>query len=488
MNKKMVIIVVAVTSIVFLSLFAYLFVNKETKVVGKVLSISGLVEVKKETEDKILKVFANMAFTEGDTLMTGVDGRAELAIDNNKEISIAPSTDISFTQLVTSLNAGAGKTYLYLREGKVKIKINEKLKGDSRFNIETPNAIMGVMGTEFFVYYDSTGTWVGVLEGQVEVVTGENRILLVPLNKSVFIGYDGEIEIVDLDMEQVQKFDMEIISSANEDIQIVAAQLPVQSNENTTSQQENSSQTFINSAPVRGSVQNNSLSEQNSLFNVQAVGEQALPLLDEELSSNEEESPLNEEELPLVEENLPIEEQPLVEEQLPNEEQHTSEEDLPLVEGEPSSYEEELTYEEDPPYKEDPPNEEEDPPYEQDPPNEEEDPPYEENPPYEEEDPSYEEESPNEEEDPPYEEEPPNEEEDPPYEEEPPNEEEDPPYEEEPPNEEEAPPYEENPPNEEEDPPYEEEPPNEEEGPPYEEEPPYEEQPPGENIPPPQGV
>uniref|UniRef100_UPI00128FCF44 FecR family protein n=1 Tax=Metasolibacillus meyeri TaxID=1071052 RepID=UPI00128FCF44 len=322
MNKKIVAVVIAVTSIIFISLFAYLFINKETNVVGKILSITGLVEVKKEAENKILKVFANMAFTEGDTLMTGADGRAELAIDENKEIQVAPNTQVSFIELVTSINAKAGKSYLYLKEGKVKIKIEEKLTGDSRFNIETPNAIMGVMGTEFFVYYDAKGTWVGVLEGEVEVVTDDgNRILLVPLNKSVFIGYDGEIEIVDLDMEQVRKFDTEIISSADEDRIIVdttflSALLNGKDEKEDAINQQTGDQAQLTDNMMQRTIFNNRPLAQGRIRNQpNATMSQAI----EETSTVEEEPPY-EEIPPVEEEEPPYEEIPPVEEEPPYEE------------------------------------------------------------------------------------------------------------------------------------------------------------------------
>ena len=61
-QKKLILVVVSVC-LIFIALFAYTNFNKETKMVGKILSVTGLVEVKKDDDDKLIKVFKNMALT-----------------------------------------------------------------------------------------------------------------------------------------------------------------------------------------------------------------------------------------------------------------------------------------------------------------------------------------------------------------------------------------------------------------------------------------
>ncbi|WP_313892443.1 FecR domain-containing protein [Psychrobacillus sp.] len=182
---------------------------KDTKKVGNVLSVSGTVEVKKGGGNKLFKAFKNMAFTQGDTIITGKKSEAVLSLDEDKEVTIASNTKLVISELVKSVKAKSGKTNLTLVGGKVKVKVSKKLEGESRFNIQTPNAIMGVMGTEFYVYYDEHGTWVGVLEGVVMVNIGESKPVRVEANKSLLIHDDGSFEIVELDEEQVLRFKLE---------------------------------------------------------------------------------------------------------------------------------------------------------------------------------------------------------------------------------------------------------------------------------------
>lgn len=156
---------------------------KDSVKVGKITAVSGKSEVKKSGGTKKFNAFKGMAIIQGDTIITGNDGQISLDLDANKEVTIGASTTLTISQLVESAKALGGKTSLKLQNGQVLIKVKKKLDGDSRFEIETPTAIMGVMGTEFFVSVNSQGNvvlnngignngdYLGVLEGTVHVVS-----------------------------------------------------------------------------------------------------------------------------------------------------------------------------------------------------------------------------------------------------------------------------------------------------------------------------
>ncbi|MER2126765.1 FecR domain-containing protein [Solibacillus sp.] len=149
-----------------------------------------------------------MAFTQGDTIITGAKSSAKLQIDNNKQVEVSANTKLVIKELLSSVKAKSGKTDLTLSGGKVKVKISKKLEGESKFDVQTPNAIMGVMGTEFYVYYDQNGeTWVGVLEGVVTVQL-ENQATPVQItaNQAIYIRTDGTMEILDVEPDQVLRF------------------------------------------------------------------------------------------------------------------------------------------------------------------------------------------------------------------------------------------------------------------------------------------
>ena len=181
---------------------------KDMKKAGKIVEISGQVEVQKSKGKKTFKAFKNMAFTQGDTIITGAKSSAKLQIDNNKQVEVSANTKLVIKELLSSVKAKSGKTDLTLSGGKVKVKISKKLEGESKFDVQTPNAIMGVMGTEFYVYYDQNGeTWVGVLEGVVTVQL-ENQATPVQItaNQAIYIRTDGTMEILDVEPDQVLRF------------------------------------------------------------------------------------------------------------------------------------------------------------------------------------------------------------------------------------------------------------------------------------------
>ena len=181
---------------------------KDTVKVGKVVQTTGDVKVKKGSGKKQFKAFKNMAFTQGDTIFTGTKSSAVLHVDTDRQVDISADTELVIKELVKSFKARSGKTNLTLSKGKVKVKISKKLNGKSKLDVQTPNAIMGVMGTEFYVYYDENGeTWVGVLEGVVTVtLEGSDEPIRLTKNQAIFVRKDGSTEIRELEEEQVRKF------------------------------------------------------------------------------------------------------------------------------------------------------------------------------------------------------------------------------------------------------------------------------------------
>lgn len=141
---------------------------KDSKKVGKITAITGTVQVQKSGGEKKFKAFKGMAITQGDTVITSNSGKATLELDSDKEVSIGPGTKLLISELVDSIKAGSGKTTISLLGGDVMVHVKKKLEGDSRFEVKTPTAIMGIMGTQFVVSYDPSGnSLLSVFEGTV---------------------------------------------------------------------------------------------------------------------------------------------------------------------------------------------------------------------------------------------------------------------------------------------------------------------------------
>lgn len=191
---------------------------KDTEKVAKILELSGDVQVKKGGGEKLFKAFKNMALTQGDTIITGKDGKVTIELDKDKEVVIGSDTQLLISELVSSIKAESGKTSLNLLGGKVKVSIKEKLKGDSKFEIKTPTSVMGVRGTSFYINVNrETGaTYVAVFEGVVSATavsgtddtTGGDPVL-IEANQQTQITEEGASEPEPINVEQMDSFGLE---------------------------------------------------------------------------------------------------------------------------------------------------------------------------------------------------------------------------------------------------------------------------------------
>lgn len=167
-------------------------IAKDTDKAGKITAVSSKAEVKKGGGSKKFNAFKGMAITKGDTILTGKDGKVTMELDSDKEVTIGTNTILTVSELVKSAKALGGKTSLSLLKGKVVIKIKKKLDGDSRFEIETPTAIMGVMGTEFVVEYEEEESYVAVFEGAVSTNHGQATRTIVNPDEQLQLDKSGQ--------------------------------------------------------------------------------------------------------------------------------------------------------------------------------------------------------------------------------------------------------------------------------------------------------
>lgn len=133
--------------------------------VAKVESMQGEVTVYKSGQEKEYKGFKGMSLSEGDRIETGKKSWVLLGIDKDKGVKIGDNTTINISEL-KDLGEG-NSTQFQVLKGKVWNEVKEKLNSNSKYEIKTPTAVMGVRGTEFFVSYEKGILKVGVIEGEV---------------------------------------------------------------------------------------------------------------------------------------------------------------------------------------------------------------------------------------------------------------------------------------------------------------------------------
>ncbi|WP_031517238.1 FecR family protein [Desulfofalx alkaliphila] len=164
----------------------------DTLRVAKIMAVQGNVKVLRAGGEKDFPAFKGMGLTQGDTIITGKDGRVTLELAQDKELKIGENSRVMISKLVQSLENNADKTSLNLKAGQVYTNVKGELKPGAKYEIRTPTAVMGVRGTQFFVSIAS--------DGQAKVVTLEGVVFvtvpqLVTLEDGTTVTQDVEIEV-----------------------------------------------------------------------------------------------------------------------------------------------------------------------------------------------------------------------------------------------------------------------------------------------------
>lgn len=146
-------------------------------VVGKFTAIDGRVDVLRPGEKRAAPVALGAAVSEGDIVRTKTDSFAEITFSDDTVLKLTQSTRVEIKEYLLSGNKRQNGALKLLR-GKVRATVSKGLgrvipiiySGPSTFRIETPTAVAGVKGTDFFVFYNMGATGVFVLEGAVDTM------------------------------------------------------------------------------------------------------------------------------------------------------------------------------------------------------------------------------------------------------------------------------------------------------------------------------
>ncbi len=141
--------------------------NQEDYSVAYVNDIQGECEIKKKSEgfiEELSDIYTPLY--EGDTLITGRDGRIEIVFDDSTIVKMDPSSKL----VIKNLKRGKkNSTLLELLKGTL-LAVVKKLTDDEEFAVKTKMAMAAVKGTEFIVETnDNDDGKVGVYEGAVVV-------------------------------------------------------------------------------------------------------------------------------------------------------------------------------------------------------------------------------------------------------------------------------------------------------------------------------
>lgn len=107
--------------------------------------------------------------SEGDWVRTDALGMAYLTFFEGVELEILPDTLVQVTRL-QAVDADSPNITLQMSIGSMQTQIDHVLDASSRYEVQTPSAVVAVRGTEFWV----TSTWLS--ESFVDVLTGRLEV------------------------------------------------------------------------------------------------------------------------------------------------------------------------------------------------------------------------------------------------------------------------------------------------------------------------
>ena len=111
----------------------------------------------------------------GDTLTTDRGGRARVALDDGSILNVGSDSSIK----VVSHDAAAQRTQVQLAYGRVRSSAVRLARAGSSFEVRTPTAVAGVVGTDFFLEFENNISRLVVFEGKVQMCNLAGQCVLV---------------------------------------------------------------------------------------------------------------------------------------------------------------------------------------------------------------------------------------------------------------------------------------------------------------------
>lgn len=227
MTKKSFVSMLLSFSLVF-SLVSVLLVkpvDAKTVRVAIISALSGDVTIKKGGGSKTYDAYESMSLNQGDTVYTGDSSSVTLNLaSGDADVTLGDNAELN----VSDLNSANGnkKSKLKVWAGSMWVKVKSLAGANDEFEVETPTAVMGVRGTQFFVSVDpvSGKTKMAVGSGRVSASTVTSNsdetqaTTITYVNPTQEISLDSRDETNDLDLK-VEFFDLEdFIKNASPEI------------------------------------------------------------------------------------------------------------------------------------------------------------------------------------------------------------------------------------------------------------------------------
>lgn len=144
--------------------------------------------------------------SQGMTIKTEAKAIADIYFSGSV-IRILEKSTVAIKELVKDLKANKELTEFYVENGKMFSKVTRKLAQGEKFKVNTPTAVAGVRGTEFFVTEDNGKSSVACIEGTVAVkdaVSADTAYVDVAAGKEANIEKGKPVSVSDLKQQNLE--------------------------------------------------------------------------------------------------------------------------------------------------------------------------------------------------------------------------------------------------------------------------------------------
>ena len=129
-----------------------------------------------------------------DFLRTLATGRLRANLVDDSMLSMGSSSELKVVQH----DAASQQTALELNYGRLRSRVVQLTKPGAKFEVKTPHAVIGVIGTDFYIFVDADRTLVIVFSGKVQVIplrrSDDRTVPAVPVPPGADVGEGQMIE------------------------------------------------------------------------------------------------------------------------------------------------------------------------------------------------------------------------------------------------------------------------------------------------------
>lgn len=159
------------------------------QIAGRVAALLPTVTIQRSTQQ--LNAAAQSAVEWQDELRSGPGGRARVNLNDGSILSLGSESSLRITQH----DPTAQQSELDLNYGRLRSRVQRLLQPNAKFEIRTPTAVAGVIGTDFFLDAAPDFTSLIVFEGNVRLtLLKTGATLSIAAGRKLIVHSDGHVE------------------------------------------------------------------------------------------------------------------------------------------------------------------------------------------------------------------------------------------------------------------------------------------------------